>query len=347
MIELKRGDILKADAEALVNTVNCVGVMGRGIALQFRKAFPENFIAYKAMCDRGEVQPGRMMVYDLGRLTHPRYVINFPTKRHWKGKSRMEDIETGLVALVEEVRVRGIRSIAIPPLGCGLGGLDWRDVRPRIEAAFQDLPGVKVLLFEPAGAPDAGEMVKDQRPPEMTVGRAALIGLIRRYLAAVMDPTVTLLEIHKLMYFMQESGENLRLRFQKGPYGPYAQNLRHVLSHIEGHFIQGYGDAEDRPHKQIELLPGSLSQAEQFLADHPDTRARFQRVVALIEGFETPFGMELLSTVHWVKTHEAASTVEEAVAKTYAWSDRKRMFTPAHIRSAWDALQERGWLGGE
>jgi len=185
MIELQRGDILKADAEALVNTVNCVGVMGRGIALQFRKAFPENFIAYKALCDRGELQPGRMMVYDLGRLTHPRYLINFPTKRHWKGKSRMEDIESGLTALVEEVRAREIRSIAIPPLGCGLGGLDWHDVRPRIEAAFRDLPEVRVLLFEPAGAPDAEEMVKDQRTPEMTVGRAALISLIRRYLAAV------------------------------------------------------------------------------------------------------------------------------------------------------------------
>ena len=346
MIELKQGDILRADAEALVNTVNCVGVMGRGIALQFRKAFPENFNAYKVVCDRGELQPGRMMVSDLGRLTHPRYVVNFPTKRHWKGKSRMEDVEAGLVALVEEVRARGIQSIAIPPLGCGLGGLDWRDVRPRIEEAFRALPDVKVLLFEPAGAPDAETMVKSQRTPEMTVGRAALIGLMRRYLAAVMDPAVTLLEIHKLLYFMQEAGQNLRLQFQKGPFGPYARNLRHVLSHIEGHFILGYGDAEDRPHKQIELLPGSLDQAERFLEDHPETRERFQRVVGLIEGFETPFGMELLSTVHWVRTHEAAATVEEAVAKTYAWNDRKRMFTLDHIRSAWNALQERGWLGG-
>ncbi len=181
---------------------------------------------------------------------------------------------------------------------------------------------------------------------EMTAGCAALIGLMHCYLAAMMDPDVTLLEIHKLMYFMQEAGENLRLQFQKGPFGPYARNLRHVLSHIEGHFIQGYGDAEDRPQKQIELLPGSLDQAERFLDGHPDTRERFQRVVGLIEGFETPFGMELLSTVHWVRTHKAAATAEEAVAKTYAWNDRKRMFTPEHIRSAWKALQERGWLGG-
>jgi O-acetyl-ADP-ribose deacetylase (regulator of RNase III) len=149
MIELKRGDILQADAEALVNTVNCVGVMGRGIALQFRKAFPENFAAYKVLCERGELTPGKMMVYELGRLTHPRCVINFPTKRHWKDKSRMEDIESGLEALVHEVENRGIRSIAIPPLGCGLGGLAWHEVRPRIEAAFRSLEAVQVLLYEP------------------------------------------------------------------------------------------------------------------------------------------------------------------------------------------------------
>lgn len=187
-------------------------------------------------------------------------------------------------------------------------------------------------------------MVKGKQLPEMTVGRAALVGLMRRYLAAVMDPTVTLLEIHKLMYFMQEAGEPLRLRFKKGPYGPYAENLRHVLSLIEGYFIQGYGDAADQPDKQIELMPGSWDQAEHFLASHPETLARFGRVVRLIEGFETPFGMELLSTVHWLAAHEEASAADEAVAKTYAWNERKSMFTRDQIVAAWGALRQRGWL---
>jgi len=151
MIELTQGDMLQTDAEALVNTVNCVGVMGRGLALQFKKVFPDNFKSYKAVCERKELQPGKMFIYELNRLYNPYYVVNFPTKRHWKGKGSLKDIQTGLQALVEEVANRGIHSIAIPPLGCGLGGLCWRDVRARIEEAFQDLPDVQVLLYEPKG----------------------------------------------------------------------------------------------------------------------------------------------------------------------------------------------------
>jgi len=153
MIEYKKGDIFAEDAEALVNTVNCVGHMGRGIALEFKKAWPENFHAYAAACKRHEVRPGRMFVFETQRLTSPRYVINFPTKRHWRGKSRMEDIESGLDALAKEIQKRGIRSIALPPLGSGLGGLDWADVRPRIERALRELSEVKVVVFEPDGAP--------------------------------------------------------------------------------------------------------------------------------------------------------------------------------------------------
>jgi len=344
MTQKVAGDILQADTEALVNTVNCVGIMGRGIALQFRKAFPQNYEAYRAVCERKQLQPGMMLVHDLNGLDNPRYIINFPTKRHWKSRSRLEDIESGLKALVKEVGSRGIRSIAIPPLGCGLGGLRWSDVRPRIEAAFQELPEVRVLLFEPKGAPASDEMVKEKRVPSMTVGRASLLGLTRRYLAALMDPSISLLEIHKLMYFMQEAGEPLRLRYQKALYGPYAENLRHVLTLLEGHYISGYGDAEDNPDKQIQLIPTATEQAEHFLKDYRQTRERFERVADLIDGFETPFGMELLATVHWVATREGAETVGEAVRNTYAWNERKSMFEDQHIRVAWDVLMTKGWL---
>ncbi len=344
MIELLRGDILQAEAEALVNTVNCVGVMGRGIALQFKKEFPENFEAYKVACNKKELQPGRLLVVKLNQMRLPRYIINFPTKRHWRAKSHIEDIESGLVCLVKEVRERHIKSIAIPPLGCGLGGLDWRIVRPMIEQAVEPLAEVRVMLFEPAGAPAAEEMVTTKKTPNMTVGRASLLGLMRRYLSAVMDPYISLLEIHKLMYFMQEAGEPLRLKYAKGPYGPYAENLRHVLSLIEGHFISGYGDAEDDPTRQIEMTADASGQAEVYLSEHQDTQQRFTQVVDLIEGFETPYGMELLATVHWVAKHEDSATAEEAVTKVYAWNNRKKMFPEEHIRLAWDVLDRKEWL---
>jgi O-acetyl-ADP-ribose deacetylase (regulator of RNase III) len=344
MIELTRGDILAADAEALVNTVNCVGVMGRGIALQFKKAFPENFRFYEAACQRREVQIGRMLVFETRLLGGPKYIINFPTKRHWRGPSRLEYIDAGLKSLIEVVREKGIKSIAIPPLGCGLGGLDWNDVRLRIAKAFAELPNVKALLFEPAGAPKPEKMAKISKAPRMTPGRAVLVELIDRYLRAVLDPFVSLLELHKLMYFMQEAGEPLNLKFEKGTYGPYAKNLRHVLSLIEGHLISGYGDADDKPSRPIELLPGAAESAAAFIASHPETQDRFERVSKLIHGFETPYGMELLATAHWVASREGARSFEEAVSKIYSWNPRKRIFEGEQLRLAWRVLNDQRWL---
>lgn len=344
MIELKHDDILNADVEALINTVNCVGVMGRGIALQFRKAFPANYEAYKLVCDRGELHPGELFVFSTGRLTNPRYIINFATKDHWKGNSKLSYIESGLQSLQQEIQRLGISSIAIPPLGAGLGGLNWLDVRPRIERAFEALPDVRAIVYEPYGAPDAVNMVRSVRTPKMTAGRAALLGLIDRYRAALMDPFVSLLEIHKLMYFMQFDGENLKLNFNKAQYGPYAVNLRHVLNEIEGHFIQGYADGSDDPETQIELTPGATDQAMSSLKGHPDTHRRFGRVVDLVEGFETPFGMELLATVHWVATQEGAETLEQVVESTRSWNPRKQMFAQGQIETAWNILRKKGWL---
>ena len=341
MIEYTTGDLLKSDAEALVNTVNCVGVMGRGVALQFKKAFPDNFKAYKAACDREEVQPGKMFIFERRELVGPRFIINFPTKRHWKGKSRMEDVESGLEALAKDIRAFGITSIAIPPLGSGLGGLHWPDVRKRIEATLADLPNVRVIVFEPNGAP---EVVKSKDVPNMTPGRAALVALMDRYLGGLMDPFVTLLEVHKLMYFMQAAGEPLRLNYQKGHYGPYAENMRHVLSAVEGHLISGYSDGGDQPDKPLELVPGAREDAKALLADNAEVTARFDRVADLVEGFETPFGMELIATVHWVATQEGANTIEDAVSRVHAWNEHKRQFTPRQIGIALEVLARKGWL---
>jgi O-acetyl-ADP-ribose deacetylase (regulator of RNase III) len=341
MIEFKTGDILRVDAEALVNTVNCVGIMGRGIALQFKNDFPENFKAYEAACEREEVQPGKMFVFETRTLTNPKFIINFPTKRHWRGKSRMEDIDSGLKALVEEIRTRSIRSIAIPPLGSGLGGLNWADVRPRIVQALRGLNEIQVIVFEPNSGPLA---TRSREVPNMTAGRAALVVLMHRYLGGLMDPFVTLIEVQKLMYFMQEAGEPLRLNYIKHHYGPYADNLRHVLTKIEGHLVSGYHDGGDAPAKQLELVPGAVKDAEAFLRDDEDTKTRFDRVGKLVEGFETPFGLELLATVHWVASREGATSPEDAVAKVHDWNGRKKRFSPRQIGIAFNRLHEKDWL---
>lgn len=343
MIEYKVGDILTEHVEALVNTVNCVGIMGRGVALQFKKAFPENFAAYAEACQRKEVQPGHPFIFETGQM-YPRYIINLPTKRHWRGKSRMEDIEVGLAALAEQIRARRIRSIALPPLGSGLGGLDWSQVRSRIEATLRAFPDLKAVVFKPGGGPTDSRVNRSTDVPKMTTGRAVLVGLMHRYLDGLLDPFVTLLEVHKLMYFQQEAGEYLRLRYHKAPYGPYAESLRHVLHTVEGHFLFGYADGGDNPGKPLELVPGAIEDATAVLACHPRTRARFDKVADLVAGFESSFGLELLSTIHWVATREEAHSLDDVVTRTYAWNARKRQFSRRQIELALDRLSAKDWI---
>lgn len=343
MIDLVRGNLLEADAEALVNTVNTVGVMGKGIALQFKQAFPENFQRYQRACRAGEVQPGQMFVVPTGSMVNPRYIINFPTKRHWKGKARLEDIRTGLVALIEEVRRLGIHSIAVPPLGCGNGGLKWSQVRPLIEAAFAAVPEVRVLLYEPDGAPAVDAMPVATSRPNLTRSRALLLLVLDLYRNA--GYRLNLLEVQKLAYFLQAAGEPLKLNYAKQRYGPYAENLNFVLQRLEGHFIRGYGDRSRQA--EIRLLPQSEDAARSAIAGDADAAERLQRVSRLIEGFETPYGMELLATVHWVAQEDpqAAADVSAAVARVHEWDARKRTsFRPEHIQKAWQRLRDEHWL---
>ena len=172
-IEYKTGDILAEQVEALVNAVNCVGVMGRGVALQFKRAFPSNFEAYQRACGCKEVAPGRMFVFETRALTPPRYIINFPTKRHWRERSRIDDIESGLAALANEIRSRRISSVALPALGCGLGGLDWTEVRARIGHALDPLRDVRIVVFEPGAGLEVGEPKRSHDVVSMSPKRIA------------------------------------------------------------------------------------------------------------------------------------------------------------------------------
>ena len=201
-----------------------------------------------------------------------------------------------------------------------------------------------MIVFEAGSAPVDGRPNRSTNVPKMTTGRAALVSLMHQYLGGLLDPFVTLLEAHKLMYFLQVSGEPLRLKFQKAHYGPYAENLRHVLKEINGHLISGYADDGDSPGKQLEIVPGAVKDATAFLDGQPKTKQRLERVAQLIEGFESSFGLELLSTVHWVAVERPTATKEEVVADTYAWGVNKRQFSKRQIGIALQILRQRGWL---
>ncbi len=344
-VTIKSGDLLRQDGiDAIVNTVNCVGVMGKGIALQFKQKWPENYTAYEAACRRGEVKIGKMFVFDSGGLVQPNFIINFPTKKHWRGKSKIEFIQEGLLDLIRVVNQFGIRSIAVPPLGCGNGGLAWSDVRPLIEGAFAQVPNVQVYLFQPQGAPSPREIETRTQKPRMTPGRASILKLLEVY--RELDYGLSKIEIQKLAYFLQCAGIDLKLRFQKHSFGPYSQELRHALQHMEGHYIVGVGDGSTEA--DIAPVPGGIDEADRFLVDsgNEEIAARVTKVSDLIEGFQSPYGMELLATVHWVATNQpGAQTVGKAIEAVQEWNDRKRqIMSPDHITIAWERLTSQGWI---
>jgi O-acetyl-ADP-ribose deacetylase (regulator of RNase III) len=338
-----KGNMLEASADALVNTVNTVGVAGKGVALQFRQAFPDNFRAYERAARRGEIKPGRMFVWPTNRADQPYYIINFPTKRHWRGRSRIEDIRTGLDDLVRVILDRRITSVAVPPLGCGNGGLNWADVRPLIVEALSPLE-TEVLLYPPFGAPDAESMPVGTDKPRMTLGRAALLVLLRQYGEADWF-RLSALEVQKLAYFLQESGESLRLQHVKARYGPYAENLNHVLRMMEGHYTRGFGDRSAEP--RIRVLEGAYEEAVAYLEHHPETAGRLRRVAKLVSGWETPYALELLATTHWALTRPQPALPDRAALYEFVatWTPRKaRLFKAKQIDRAAKHLVDRGYL---
>ncbi|WP_082772300.1 macro domain-containing protein [Actinoplanes sp. TFC3] len=354
MIEEARGNLLTADTEALVNTVNTVGVMGKGIALQFKRAFPANFRAYRAACARGEVQLGRVWAFDTGVIGARRYVLNFPTKNHWRSDSRLTDISTGLDSLVTIIGELGITSVAIPALGCGNGGLNWNQVRPLIEAACRRMPDVRAVVYPPEGAPSPTAMPNATQRPPLTHHRALLLATINQYLVRArlqeVREGISELEVQKLAYFLQVLGAPLTLNFVRGTYGPYAPQLGHVLNSLEGHHLSGLGD---RSAKVTEFAPinpvaESVDAAERLLAEHPADLQRLTTLLDLVEGFETPYSLELLATVHFASGHSPKTDDTATLADRVAsWSLRKAwLFTARHVALAAERLAERGLLPG-
>jgi O-acetyl-ADP-ribose deacetylase (regulator of RNase III) len=314
MIRYTQGNLLESGAEALVNTVNEVGVMGKGIALMFRDAFPDNMSAYAAACRKNEVRVGKMFVTENHELTGPRWIVNFPTKKHWRHGTRLEWVQAGLQDLVRVIQEKNIRSIALPPLGCGNGGLKWSIVRPEIEAALSLLEDVDVLVFAPTE--HYQNKPKDSGVEVLTVARALILELIRRY--SVMGVAPSNLEVQKLAWFLKRSIEAVGLRpiknltFKPDRYGPFAENLRHQLNALDGSYLHSDKRLSDaRPLDPIYFDDSKADVVREFLSGDealPYIPA-LDRASEMIDGFESPLGMELLSTVDWLLMNGCEATV--------------------------------------
>lgn len=315
MITFTQGNLLEARAEALVNTVNTVGVMGKGIALMFKERFPENFRRYAVACKAKQVRTGQMFVTQVNELDGPRWIVNFPTKQHWRGDSKIEWIIEGLQDLRRFLTENQVKSIAIPPLGAGNGGLDWAEVRPQIEAALAGLD-TEILVFEPTQKYQ--NVAKRTGVEKLTPARALIAELVRRYWVLGME--CSLLEIQKLAWFLERSIERagvapLDLRFVPHKYGPYADRLRHLLDGLDGSYLhcdKRIGDAD--PMDVIWFDDGRKTFVQTYLKSEAKEYApALEAAAALIDGFESPYGMELLATVDWLLAKEGVAPTVPAV----------------------------------
>ncbi len=305
MITFITGNLLDSEAEALVNTVNTVGVMGKGIALMFKEAFPDNFVRYQAACRHKEISVGRMFVTERKNLMGPKWIVNFPTKRHWRQPSRLVWIVSGLDDLRRVIVENGIRSIALPPLGSGNGGLDWQDVRPRIAAALGSLTDVDIVVYEPT--PQYRNVSKRAGVEKLTPARALVVELVRQYWVLGME--CTLLEIQKLAYLLEREivreglTNPLELQFSAHRYGPYADRLKHLLDALDGSYLHCDKRLADAGPLDIIWFDDSKKDRVGAFLTTPEAkvyRSALQATSAVIDGFQSPLGMELLATVDWL-----------------------------------------------
>lgn len=338
-VTFKTGDLFLDKSEALVNTVNCVGVMGKGVALEFKRIWPENYNAYKKVCGAKELRPGRMLIFELMSLfgkSEPKFIVNFPTKDHWREKSKLEYISKGLDALVLDIKKYQIKSIALPPLGCGNGGLDWNVVRPMMLERLSQLEDVNVSIYGPLEVVDDPEYVESRL--KMTRERAVFLKAIAE-LETPFDRALDRLSLQKIAYFLQVMGVPLNLDFNKNLYGPYSDALKKAVVALESDYklIAGF-----QAEREVHVTPAGYAAAEDFLKSNEHSEAVIESLAKLVDGFETPYGLELLSTVHKVATSsDGKGDIKRITSEMLALERNKRnVFPEDEIRLAFKRLKD-------
>jgi O-acetyl-ADP-ribose deacetylase (regulator of RNase III) len=335
MIHYKTGNLLDSEAEALVNTVNTIGVMGKGIALQFKNMFPNNFKLYSQACKNKEVKIGQLLVTEEEALfVGKKIIINFPTKTNWRLPSEYQYIEEGLTELVKVIREKNIKSIAIPPLGSGNGGLDWNKVKQILEKNLANVD-CDIHIYEPSVA--IQEVLKKERV-KLTPARAMLLSVL--YELVRNGEFVSEFSSEKIAYFLQRFGakETFKLEFQPNFYGPYSGKVKHVLYYLNGSYIIGYSSKDKKPFEELGLIPDSDLEVNEFL-DKPENttfKNTVEKTKSFLTGFYSPFGLELLSTIDFIISEKNAKTLEAITRELENWSDRKKtLFTnPKFIQIA-------------
>lgn len=334
------GNMLEAETEALVNTVNTVGVMGKGIALQFKERFPMNFKIYAAACKKGEMVVGKMLVVKENSLKGEKIIINFPTKIEWFKKSQYSYIEDGLKDLAKVIEEYNIKSIAIPPLGCGNGGLRWEKVKPMMDKYLGQLSNVTIQIYEP------NEAVKELLQKEaikkevgLTAARAMLLYALFKY--EKLGEVATIFSANKLAYFLQKSGEPMRLQFVPYKYGPYAQAIEKVLYALNGKYLTGMEQMKARAFEPLQLNYKTYDEVEKFIKTNlsSDQKQRLESVFTIIDGFETTLSLEILSSAHYLISENPKLTEDQLFQKIQDWNERKKnLVTKEYITIAVEHL---------
>jgi O-acetyl-ADP-ribose deacetylase (regulator of RNase III) len=341
------GNLLEAQAQALVNTVNTVGVMGKGIALQFKEAFPMNFKIYAAACKKKELVTGKLLVVKELTLEGEKIIINFPTKTEWYLKSKYEYIEEGLLELAKAIEEHKIESIAIPPLGCGNGGLNWDIVKPMIEKHLSHLNNVQILVYEPNLAVK-GILKNQEVKKEIKLTPARAMVLYAMFYYESLGENASLFVANKLAYFLQRLGETSlnKLKFEASHYGPYAVQVEHLLHNVNGKYIKGLEQMNSKAFEPLELQYEKAKEVSDFIKRELslEQRIRLSNLIKLIDGFQSALSLEILATVDFVRRDKPGMSQAEMISTIHNWSDRKRqLFQEKYILIATNHLNKYGY----
>jgi len=324
-MKYKIGNLLEAETEALVNTVNTVGIMGKGIALQFKERFPHNFRVYADACKKGLIKTGKLLIVKEQTLNGNKIIINFPTKTDWFRKSQYNYIEEGLKELATVIKDHKIKSVAIPPLGCGNGGLKWEKVKALMNQYLGDLQNVDITIFEPNDA--VKEILQKEaikKDIELKPGRAMLLYALYRY--ERLGEIASIFAANKLAYFLQQSGENLKLQFVPYTYGPYAQAVEKVLYALNGKYLNGLEQMKARPFEPLKLNWDKYDEVERYIKTSLSSEQiqRLEDLFKVIDGFESTLSLEILASIHYLLSKDPKLTQAELLSQIQAWNERKK-----------------------